>query len=88
MGQLPLCHVANEFWKELVFYIDLSALFVYNTCMKKMLDETMKKFSIRLPIPLLERITEVAKKSRRSANAQIIYALEQYLEAVKETEQK
>ncbi len=41
-------------------------------------------FSLRIPDELLEAIKEVAKKNKRSANKEIEYALQQYVEAQKQ----
>ncbi len=42
-------------------------------------------FSLRIPDELLEAIKEVAKKNKRSANKEIEYALQQYVETQKQT---
>ena len=58
---------------------DIQVNYWYNTCMKTE-KQTTQRFMLYLPLVLLERLRQSAKYNHRSANAEAIVALEQYLD--------
>jgi len=62
--------------------LDILVLSWYNTGM------STQRFMIYIDPDLLERLTKVAKRNKRSANNEIAYAIEKHVESQEKEEQK
>lgn len=44
--------------------------------------DNVKRFTFRLPTELFDKVEVVAKENHRSVNAEVIVAIEQYLQSI------
>lgn len=44
--------------------------------------DNVKRFTFRLPTELFDKVEAVAKENHRSVNAEVIVAIEQYLQSI------
>ena len=51
------------------------------------MEEETKALQVRFPTKMYDRLTEMARKSRRSLNAEIIVCLEEYFERLEALEE-
>ena len=58
--------------------LDRELLERYTTSMKE--KQAQQKMSLYVPLPLLERVRESAKRHRRSFNQEVLWLIEQSLE--------
>lgn len=44
--------------------------------------ENIKRFTFRLPVELFDKVEAIAKSNHRSVNAEVIVAIEEYLQSI------